>query len=364
MNLITCKKFKGGGNSLKFRGKSEEVRVGRAASLFAAVGDGSCESGKREEIFSFFNLHSSLSFLLSVALVFGVSGARATVFLSESRALEDNWTLNDTLAIAYDTSASETIVLDVGSWYLTVKGNLIVGHNRKGELNLGTGNVSVIPASNNVGTYIGNDSAATGVVNIDGGTFIAGGAKPFYIGQYGRGILNLNSGSVVSTNDVYIGNNATGNGTVNVNGGTFEARKILTVGNSGTGAMTIGDGGTVTVTDKLTVGTSSGRGTLTVDGGILTFGYNYNTQSTVDNGMFLIEKGSVTLNGNGHLVLGRNTNSPGTMTVKSGGSYTGTGNNLGLIVGWESLGTLNIEGGTVTLKNLTFCIDSGALAAK
>ena len=296
--------------------------------------------------------------------MFGVSGARATVYLSASRALEDNWTLNDTLAIAYDTSASETIVLDVGSWYLTVKGNLIVGHNRKGELNLGTGNVSVIPASNNVGTYIGNDSAATGVVNIDGGTFIAGGAKPFYIGQYGRGILNLNSGSVVSTNDVYIGNNATGNGTVNVNGGTFEARKILTVGNSGTGAMTIGDGGTVTVTDKLTVGTSSGRGTLTVDGGILTFGYNYNTQSTVDNGMFLIEKGSVTLNGNGHLVLGRNTNSPGTMTVKSGGSYTGTGNNLGLIVGWESLGTLNIEGGTVTLKNLTFCIDSGALAAK
>ena len=195
-----------------------------------------------------------------------MSGARASVFLGESRALDDDWALNDSLSIAYNTSASGTIVLDVGAWYLTVKGNLIVGHNSPGTLNLGTGNVSVIPASNNLGTYIGLDSGSVGIVNVDGGIF--------------------------------------------------------------------------------------------------TFGYNNNTQSTVDNGMFLIEKGSVTLNGNGHLVLGRNTNSPGTMTVKSGGSYTGTGNNLGLIVGWESLGTLNIEGGTVTLKNLTFCIDSGAVGSE
>ena len=114
------------------------------------------------------------SFILSVALLFGMSGARASVFLGESRALDDDWALNDSLSIAYNTSASGTIVLDVGAWYLTVKGNLIVGHNSPGTLNLGTGNVSVIPASNNLGTYIGLDSGSVGIVNVDGGIFTFG----------------------------------------------------------------------------------------------------------------------------------------------------------------------------------------------
>ena len=62
MNLITCKKFKGGGNSLKFRVKSEEVRVGRAANPFAAAGVGGGSSSGR-----FGNL---LTFLFAVAFSF------------------------------------------------------------------------------------------------------------------------------------------------------------------------------------------------------------------------------------------------------------------------------------------------------
>ena len=86
--------------------------------------------------------------------------------VNDAETLTEDWNVTGYLSVghadnssgAVDTSASATIVLDVGSWYLMVKGNLIVGHNRKGELNLGTGNVSVIPAYNIV--VVGDDPKA------------------------------------------------------------------------------------------------------------------------------------------------------------------------------------------------------------
>ena len=337
-----------------------------------------------------------------------MSGAWANTYLSESRELDNDWTLNDTLSIAYGTSQSDTIVLDVGTWYLTINGNLVVGHNRKGELNLGTGNVSVIPASNNVGTYIGNDGTAVGVVNVDGGTFTAGGAKPFYIGQTGEGTLNLNSGSVVSTNEVYIGNNAGGVGVVNVNGGHFDARKHLYVGVNGTGTLNL-NGGTVDVANDLNVGEGSGSGTINGISGdlhqngswnVFNVGKGANSTGTVikeggdwscnylrigtgsgstgsftqnggtmtvttelsvgvgnkSTGSFTINSGSVTLTGNNFLTIGRTTGSTATMTVGPGGKYTSTGNNVwGLLVGWDAPGTLNIAGGEVETRILSLC---------
>ena len=94
MNLITCKKFKEGGNSLKFGVKSlelgvksEEVRVGGASS-----------SGRFWSLFSF---------ILSIALLFGVSGAWAAKcnFIS---ALERG---EEQTIVCYDTSLTHS-----GSW--------------------------------------------------------------------------------------------------------------------------------------------------------------------------------------------------------------------------------------------------------
>ena len=150
------------------------------------------------------------------AIVLATGNALADpTYLNDSKVMDSDWTVNtDGLNLAHNTSANETIVLDVGAWSLTINGNLIVGHNRLGTLNLGSGNVNVLPKSNNVGTYIGNDSGSVGIVNIDGGVFTAGGVKPFYIGKIGTGTLNLNSGSVVSINEVYVGYEAAGKGTV------------------------------------------------------------------------------------------------------------------------------------------------------
>ena len=273
----------------------------------------------------------------------------ANYYVNESKTMVADWTVtDDALSIAYNTSTSEPIVLDVGSWYLTVNGNLIVGHNRLGTLNLGTGNVSVLPQSKNVGTYIGNDSGSVGIVNVDGGTFTAGGVKPFYIGRTGKGELNLNSGSVVSTNEVYIGYNQGGNGTVNINGGTFTAKKHLYVGDSGTGTLNL-NGGTLTVANDFNIANGSGStgvfkgtsGTLSLTGSWNVFNVGYGQNST----------GSVTKDGGDwscyYLRLGNNSGATGTFTHNDGTLEIKTE----LSIGSTGTGTFTMDGGIVTLNS-------------
>ena len=351
-----------------------------------------------------------LAAFMAAAIVLATGNVLAAVtYLNDSKVMDSDWNVStDGLNLAYNTSANETIVLDVGAWSLTINGNLIVGHNRLGTLNLGSGNVNVLPKSGNVGTYIGLDNGSVGIVNIDGGVFTAGGAKPFYIGQTGTGTLNLNSGAVVSTNEVYIGNNAGGVGVVNVNGGHFDARSKLYVGVNGIGTLNL-NGGTVDVANDLNVGEGSGSGTIkgisgdlhqngswkvfnvgkganstgtvikeggdwscnylrigtgsgstgsfTQNGGTMTvtteLSVGYGDKST---GSFTINGGSVTLTGNNFLTIGRTTGSTATMTVGPGGKYTSIGNNdWGLLVGWDAPGTLNIAGGEVETRILSLC---------
>ena len=86
MSLITCKNLRGG-NSLKFRVKSEEVRVGGGSSSWRF---GKRELGRGKRNFSFFNLHSSLSFILSrqvaVSWIVDVEGAFYSAALNSSSA--------------------------------------------------------------------------------------------------------------------------------------------------------------------------------------------------------------------------------------------------------------------------------------
>lgn len=275
----------------------------------------------------------------------------AVTFLNDSKVMDSDWNVStDGLNLAYNTSANETIVLDVGAWSLTINGNLIVGHNRLGTLNLGTGNVSVIPGSRNVGTYIGNDSGATGVINVDGGIFTAGGAKPFYIGQTGEGTLNLNSGSVVSTNEVYIGNNAGGVGVVNVNGGHFDARKHLYVGVNGIGTLNL-NGGTVDVANDLNVGEGSGSGTINGISGDL----HQNGSGNVFNvGKGANSTGTVIKDGGDwscyYLRIGTGSGSTGSF-VQNGGSMTVNTKEFSLGLGADSEASYTLNGGTLTFNN-------------
>ena len=108
MSLITCKNLRGG-NSLKFRVKSEEVRVGGGSSSWRF---GKRELGRGKRNFSFFNLHSSLSFILSIALLFGVNSAwAADLTVSENTTLTKDTTV-DALTV------EEGVMLDLAGYSL------------------------------------------------------------------------------------------------------------------------------------------------------------------------------------------------------------------------------------------------------
>ena len=110
------------------------------------------------------------------------------------------------------------------------------------------------------------------------------------------------------------------------------------------------------------------NGSCVLDGGSITlYGGDW---SRLGNGSgtiadFTIADGSVTISGSGNsssLYIGNgsgNSRDAVTMTVKKGGSFTATGNANALCVGRGSPGTLNIEGGLVTLWNLNFCFEDG-----
>ena len=306
-----------------------------------------------------------LAAFMVVAIALATGNALAAVtYLNDSKVMDSDWTVStDGLNLAYNTSANETIVLDVGAWSLTINGNLVVGHNRLGTLNLGSGNVNVLPKSNNVGTYIGLDSGSVGIANIDGGVFTAGGAKPFYIGQTGTGTLNLNSGAVVSGNYVYVGNNSAGNGIVNIKGGSFEARSNLYVGNNGTGTLNF-DGGTLTVAGDLNIANGVGSkgffngtsGTLSLTGSGKVFNVGHGENST----------GTVTKDGGDwtcyYLRLGNTTGATGTFMHNGGNLEVKTEFSIGL----KATGTFSLDGGTVTVasgKTTTLGKNTGASGA-
>ena len=85
------KTSRGGGNSLKFRVKSEEVRVGGSSSSWRF---GKRELGRGKRNFSLFNLHCSLSVLLAGVIAIAASGAWADtnqkfLFVGQNSALSD-----------------------------------------------------------------------------------------------------------------------------------------------------------------------------------------------------------------------------------------------------------------------------------
>lgn len=214
-------------------------------------------------------------------------------------------------------SAGTVDVTGAGSAWTTTS-NLIVGSSSPGTLNVtGGGAVSTLNASNG---SIGAD--ANGTVNITGAgsTWMITNNLSLGFGEGFTGTLNIMAGGAVS----------------NVN--------ARVAANSGSGTVTVsGVGSLWTSSGELTVGFNSGitgsTATLTIDdGGAVT-----NTNGVIGNvGVFFDFPAAV-----------------GTVTVTDTGStWTNSGD---LSVGFEGIGTLNIEnGGAVSnsIGNVAYAPDS------
>ena len=180
MNLITCKKFKGGGDSLKFRvGSCEFLSGGRVSSR--AVGGSS----------SSWRLRGLFSLILLIALLFGASGAWA--------------------AQRYWIGAGDTIWNNKANWE---------GGNGSGYLRIEFG---TYPISS--GIRIGENATYHGEITVTGGAVLK--AKD---GNKGKTSTVLFNGGTLKANGVFstswpaiIADKAKITVNVGANGGTIDS---------------------------------------------------------------------------------------------------------------------------------------------
>jgi len=227
------------------------------------------------------------------------------------------------------------------------------------ELQVGLNN------SNSDGTF----SQYGGTVNVSGNTFIGrhGGTGAL---EVSGGILNLNGADVYLARDgsgtgtatqtdgdvnvnswLNIGAHSAGYGEWNISGGTLDA-PTLAVGREGLGRMTIGGTATVTAT-RLYVGyyAAAAGSTMEVTGGTLNMG----TTS------YIGREGDVTFTQSGGTINGPNADlfvgyGPSDATLNlNGGLFSQTGGNfrVGVDNSGSGQGTLNVNGGNVSLNYLS-----------
>ena len=280
-----------------------------------------------------------------------------------------------------------------------------------------TGNGSVLVNNGSTllssGAFLGNNTGATGRVNVDGAGSTWTATSNVYVGFSGTGTLSITNAGQVNSWAVELGwgQGQMGTGTVDGIGSKLTLDSYLDVGDNGTGTLNITNGGQVTVTGWTFVAynnTATGSINFGPNGGTLTtrsLYYAANAQFTgtgVIDTRGLVSDGSLvfdathgltqTLAGNNvgqnvalHLNmtdsnttgdLGAGYHDTGTLTIRDGVSVTSNMGYLGykngatgiatvsgpgstwttysLFVGYSGTGTLNIANGGQVTTSETF----------
>jgi T5SS/PEP-CTERM-associated repeat protein len=313
---------------------------GAASGLYLGVGASS--SG------SLTISRSAVPGVLASTLAFvGHSGANSTVNVT---GLESNWTNSGNLIVGYQGVGT----LNVQNEATVLSGSAILGDfgtgdglatvgvgsrwTNTGELRVGNQGVGSLliggRVTNNAG-YIGYSNAVpnkSGSVSVSGAGAEWTSASDLYVGFSGKGTLSVSSGGKVTSNKAAIGYHNTSNGKATISGpGSIWITSgfVFDVGTDGTGTLEILNGGTLSTNTNAIVGfLSNGNGAVEIAG----------TGSTWTN------TGVVTIGQSG----------TGKLTVKGGGSLNTTSD---LIVG--SSGTLNILGGTIAARSLVTTTSGG-----
>ncbi len=249
-----------------------------------------------------------------------------------------------------NTGAGGTANVSGGVWNSTSA--LAVGTYSNGNLTVTGGLVK----SNY--TTIGNDYSLsgnwTGVVNISAGTLetTAPSSTSLYVGDTGRGTLNVSGNATILSTYSSIGDDAGSSGTLNMSGGNWTNSQHIYVGTSGNGTLNI-PGGAVTSANA-TIGANSGsRGVVTVSGGTWSIGGNMSVGSDGNGTLTLTGAGVVNVNGGNGTVFLRKAvgSSVGTLNI-------GTGGTAGTLNAAEVRGA----GGTVNFNHTGTVVFSSSLA--
>ncbi len=232
------------------------------------------------------------------------------------------WTNNGQTLLAENANATTTMVIEGSSVY-----------NAKGRFSIGLGD-------NSLATVTVKDSAQ--LIQSNGGWVSIGNG-----GALGTGILNIQDNAVASFSNVdfNVSDVGTSVGTVNVSGaGTLDVAGVAYIGkNTGTSGTVNLSGGSVTMARFVHLGQATGTtGTVTITDGTFTGGGTEDFQIGV-NGQGTWTQSGGTTNANSWVAVGRYAGSVGVLTV-SGGTFNQTGAGNALLVGEVGTGTLTISG--------------------
>ena len=141
---------------------------------------------------------------------------------------------------------------------------------------------------------VGRRTGGTGTLDVSGNATAKFGSNLFVGQETGTGVINISdSGRVEITTangSIRVGNDSGASGTIDMTGGTLKAKSFISLGHAGTGSMTMsagavetsafvvgingaGDfdmsGGTITLDSHVRVGEGAGEGVWTMSGGLL-----------------------------------------------------------------------------------------------
>ncbi len=327
------------------------------------------------------HLCQTLCILVALVGVLIVSPATADITVG-SLTVNGPGTLTDNTTVTGITAIGDTSfgTLTLPPYNLTTL-ELMVGdsHSVSGTLDQSAGTVRITGNTGATrGARLGHWPNETGTYTLSGtGNLITDGANDiFNVGWDGNGIFNHDGGTSTFGGDLRVNRR----GTVNMNDGVMTTNAGLRIGyRSGTNDATFNmNGGTVNA-NTLGIGEQNGNGgTLTQNGGDINVSNwmrvghwpNNSSSYTINDGTLSVvgrlsvgwdSSGTMTINGGsitaGSFNLGDHPNQSGTVT-QNGGTVTvtgGSGENAAMRVGhWPgATSTYNLVGGVFNLTNPT-----------
>ena len=240
----------------------------------------------------------------------------------------------DQASLTVNTLTIQTGSVTIDDSTLTVNADTppaLVASQGTGSLTLQNGATGTMAGQ----LVVGGSAGSNGTVTIDDSELQAEGGV--VIGYGGTGTLTVQNGASLKTGDdgtglsAVIGLQNTGNGTVNVQGGSWQAGGSVEIGSDGTGTLNVSQAGTVQSEDA-TIGKDAGSsGSVNVAG----VGSQWSVSGDVTVGSF--GSGSLAISGGGTV-----TDVNATIGDKAGSS--GSVNVIGVGSSWQNSGILNVGG--------------------
>ncbi len=255
-----------------------------------------------------------------------------------------------------DASAGTGVVLvDGAGSKLQLSASLRVG--RSGEGGMAVSNGGSVSADF---ALVGANENSTGVMLVTDADSVATITNRMTVGATGDGLLDLQNGATLNSNGGIIGRDAGSVGVVGVLGGaTWNNSSNLEIGSAGTGLLAIADGGIVNNRTVEIGTTATGEGLVTLGGAGSSWNVNGGITVGVEgNGGMLVTDGSTVTSTESAVASG--TGSIGLAAVDgAGSSWTIEGD---LTVGENGTGVLQLsDAGTLTADKLVLAANSGSI---